>query len=157
IDAVKPAAEAKGVSLELELASDLGRIWADGERVQQIAWNLLSNAIKFTPNRGHVTLCAHRDERDVILRVCDDGQGIEPAFLPHVFEPFRQADGSTTRRHGGLGLGLAIVKQLVHAHGGNVHVESPGAGRGTTFTVQLPIRKAEPEDPTQLLLVAASR
>jgi signal transduction histidine kinase len=156
IDAVKPAAEAKEVALEIDLAPDLGKIWADQERVQQIVWNLLSNAIKFTPKGGHVTLCARCDEHNVILTVADDGQGIEPEFLPHVFEPFRQADGSTTRRHGGLGLGLAIVKQLVQAHGGNVAAESLGAGRGSTFTVQLPVRSAPKVDPTQLDLLASN-
>jgi len=156
IDAVKPGAEAKEVALEIDLAPDLGRIWADDERVQQIVWNLLSNAIKFTPKGGHVFLRARRDEHNVILSVADDGQGIEPDFLQHVFEPFRQADGSTTRRHGGLGLGLAIVKQLVHAHGGNVAAESLGVGRGSTFTVQLPVRSAPPIDPTQLDLLASN-
>jgi len=156
IDAVKPGAEAKEVGLEIDLAPDLGRIWADDERVQQIVWNLLSNAIKFTPKGGHVFLRARRDEHNVILSVADDGQGIEPDFLQHVFEPFRQADGSTTRRHGGLGLGLAIVKQLVHAHGGNVAAESLGVGRGSTFTVQLPVRSAPPIDPTQLDLLASN-
>ena len=156
IDAVRPAAEAKEVSLDVEVAPDLGRIWADAERVQQIAWNLMSNAIKFTPKGGHVTLRARRDEHNVILSIADDGQGIEPDFLPHVFEPFRQADGSTTRRHGGLGLGLAIVKQLVHAHGGNVAAESLGADRGSTFTVQLPLRSAPQIDPTQLDLLASN-
>jgi len=156
IDAVKPGAEAKEVALEIDLAPDLGRIWADDERVQQIVWNLLSNAIKFTPKGGYVFLRARRDEHNVILSVADDGQGIEPDFLQHVFEPFRQADGSTTRRHGGLGLGLAIVKQLVHAHGGNVAAESLGVGRGSTFTVQLPVRSAPPIDPTQLDLLASN-
>jgi len=156
IDAVKPGAEAKEVALEIDLAPDLGRIWADDERVHQIVWNLLSNAIKFTPKGGYVFLRARRDEHNVILSVADDGQGIEPDFLQHVFEPFRQADGSTTRRHGGLGLGLAIVKQLVHAHGGNVAAESLGVGRGSTFTVQLPVRSAPPIDPTQLDLLASN-
>ena len=152
IDAVKPAAEAKEVSLDVDLAPDLGRIWADDERVQQVVWNLLSNAIKFTPKGGHVVLRARRDEHNVILSVSDDGQGIDAEFLPHVFEPFRQADGSTTRRHGGLGLGLAIVKQLVHGHGGTISAESAGAGHGATFVVQLPVRCAPVADPTQLVL-----
>jgi len=152
IDAVKPAAEAKEVSLDVDLAPDLGRIWADEERVQQVVWNLLSNAIKFTPKGGHVVLRARRDEHNVILSVSDDGQGIDAEFLPHVFEPFRQADGSTTRRHGGLGLGLAIVKQLVHGHGGTISAESAGAGHGATFVVQLPVRCAPVADPTQLVL-----
>jgi signal transduction histidine kinase len=156
IDAVSPAAEAKEVALEVALSHDLGQIWADHERVQQVAWNLLANAIKFTPKGGHVMLRARRDQQDVTLAVADDGQGIEAEFLPHVFEPFRQADGSTTRRHGGLGLGLAIVRQIVHAHGGNVAAESLGAGRGSTFTVQLPVRSAPAVDPTQLDLLASN-
>jgi CheY-like chemotaxis protein/anti-sigma regulatory factor (Ser/Thr protein kinase) len=120
----------------------VGKLYADTERLQQIVWNLLSNAIKFTTQKGHVSLAAKRDGDALTVRVEDDGQGIGPDFLPHVFEPFRQADGSTTRRHGGLGLGLAIVKQLVQAHGGTVTAESRGAGLGSVFTVRLPVRKA---------------
>jgi len=137
---VRPAAEAKGVTLEVHVDPSLGAIAADPERLQQIVWNLLSNAIKFTPGGGHVALSASRSESTIVIRVRDDGQGVDPQFLPHIFEPFRQADGSTTRRHGGLGLGLAIVKQLVEAHGGTISARSDGEGKGTTFTVEIPAR-----------------
>ena len=139
---VRPAADAKGVAIEVDLDPSLGAIAADPERLQQIVWNLLSNAIKFTPAGGHVALSASRSESTIVMRVRDDGQGVHPEFLPHIFEPFRQADGSTTRRHGGLGLGLAIVKQLVEAHGGTISARSDGEGKGTTFTVEIPATRA---------------
>ncbi len=142
VEAVRPAAEAKGVALEARVAADLGIIGADVDRVQQIVWNLLSNAVKFTGGGGRVELLAERTDTMIVLRVSDTGQGIAPDFLPHVFEPFRQADGSTTRHHGGLGLGLAIVKQLVHAHGGTIRAASEGLERGSSFTVELPARAA---------------
>jgi signal transduction histidine kinase len=142
---VRPAADAKAVALEVDLDPSLGAIAADPERLQQIVWNLLSNAIKFTPGGGHVALSASRSESTIVIRVRDDGQGVHPEFLPHIFEPFRQADGSTTRRHGGLGLGLAIVKQLVEAHGGTISARSDGEGKGTTFTVEVPARELAPE------------
>src|SRR5207302_686459 len=104
--------------------------------------NLLSNAVKFTPKGGSVAVRAHREGSDIFVSVRDTGEGIRPSVLPLVFEPFHQADASTTRRHGGLGLGLAIVKQLVTAHGGTVRAESAGEGKGATFTVQLPARSA---------------
>ncbi len=138
--AVRPAADAKGVKLSVAIDEDVGSIAADIDRLQQVVWNVLSNAIKFTPKGGSVELKASRTESDVVIRVTDTGQGVGPKFLPLLFEPFRQADGSTTRRHGGLGLGLAIVKQLVDAHGGTVTAESDGDGTGTTFTIVLPAR-----------------
>ena len=140
IEAVRPAADAKEVTLTIDVSNDVGKLYADDERLQQIVWNLLSNAIKFTTQKGHVALTAWREDGALVIRIVDDGQGIVPEFLPHVFEPFRQADGSTTRRHGGLGLGLAIVKQLVQAHGGTVTAESRGTEQGATFTVRLPAR-----------------
>jgi CheY-like chemotaxis protein len=109
-----------------------------------VLWNLLTNAIKFTPLGGLVSISAVDVGEQVELRVSDSGEGIEPEFLPHVFERFRQADSSPTRRHGGLGLGLAIVKQLVESHGGSVRAESSGLGQGATFVVRLPRAKAEP-------------
>jgi signal transduction histidine kinase len=140
VQAVRPAADAKQVALDVAIDPDVGVIAADAERLQQIVWNLLSNAIKFTPKGGHVAVSARRSESTLTVRVADDGQGIDAEFLPHLFEPFRQADGSTTRRHGGLGLGLAIVKQLVDAHGGTITAGSEGEGRGASFTVELPVR-----------------
>jgi signal transduction histidine kinase len=144
VEAVRPAADAKQVALTVDVATDVGSLYADPERLQQITWNLLSNAIKFTPQNGHVSLVVRRDRGELVIRVEDDGQGIAPEFLAHVFEPFRQADGSTTRRHGGLGLGLAIVKQLVQAHGGTASAESRGVGLGAAFVVRLPARAAPP-------------
>ncbi|MGH9422666.1 MAG: sensor histidine kinase, partial [Thermoanaerobaculia bacterium] len=110
---------------------------------QQVVWNLLSNAIKFVPRGGHIAVALKRFESAARIVVRDDGPGIEPAFLPHVFERFRQADSGTARAHGGLGLGLAIVRHLVELHGGSASVESNGRGQGATFTVELPIEKGE--------------
>src|SRR5207237_10835351 len=116
-----------------------GMTRADSRRLQQIIWNLLSNAVRFTPAGGHVEVTARTADPGFIeIIVSDSGCGIDPDFLPHVFERFRQGDSSTTRTHGGLGLGLAIVHDLVGMHGGTVHAESDGIGRGTTFTVRLP-------------------
>ena len=140
VQAVRPSADAKQLALAVAVDADVGVIAADPERLQQIVWNLLSNAIKFTPKGGRVAVSARRTGSTVVLVVSDDGQGVGPEFLPHLFEPFRQADGSTTRRHGGLGLGLAIVKQLVDAHGGAITAHSDGQGRGASFTVELPAR-----------------
>ncbi|MDP9002087.1 MAG: ATP-binding protein [Myxococcota bacterium] len=140
IEAVRPAADAKQVQLDVEIEDNVGVIAADSERLQQVAWNLLSNAIKFTPKGGHVSVFAGRAESTLVIRVSDDGDGISPQFLPYLFEPFRQADGSITRRHGGIGLGLAIVKQLVHAHGGTITASSDGEGKGSTFKIELPVR-----------------
>ena len=114
-------------------------IVGDAERVQQIAWNLLSNAIKFTPKGGRVHVTLRRAPSYVELAVADTGAGISADFLPHIFEPFRQADGGISRRSGGLGLGLSIVKSLVELHGGTVTAVSDGSGKGTTFTVRLPM------------------
>ncbi|MFO0874926.1 MAG: CHASE3 domain-containing protein [Phycisphaerales bacterium] len=139
LETIRPAANAKGVTLEASLPPDAPPIAADPNRIQQIAWNLVSNAIKFTPRGGHVDVSLERCGSSFRLVVADTGQGIAPEFLPLVFDRFRQADGSTTRRHGGLGLGLAIVRHLVELHGGGVEVRSPGVGRGATFIVVLPI------------------
>ncbi|UJR81698.1 response regulator [Sandaracinus amylolyticus] len=138
VESVRPGAETKEITLDVDVAQDV-TIVGDPERLQQIVWNLLANAIKFTPRGGRVALHAKRQGEVACIEVIDSGQGIEPAFLPRVFDPFRQADGSTTRRHGGLGLGLAIVKQLAAAHGGTVRAKSEGMGRGATFVVELPI------------------
>ncbi len=138
LDTVRPAAEAKGVRLQPVLDSH-ATIVGDAERLQQITWNLLSNAIKFTPRGGRVRVALRRAPSYVELSVADTGEGIEPAFLPHVFEPFRQADGGITRRAGGLGLGLSIVRSLVELHGGTVSAHSDGPGEGATFVVRLPM------------------
>jgi CheY-like chemotaxis protein/anti-sigma regulatory factor (Ser/Thr protein kinase) len=114
-------------------------VTGDPQRLQQVVWNLLSNAVKFTPRGGRVRVAMNRSGAHVRIAVTDTGEGIDPAFLPHVFEQFRQADSSSTRRHGGLGLGLAIVRELVTQHGGTVHAESGGTGQGSMFTVELPL------------------
>jgi PAS domain S-box-containing protein len=138
-DSVRPAAEAKGIRLQVLLDPQAGPVSGDADRLQQIVWNLLSNSIKFTPKQGRVQVRLERINSHVEIVVSDTGQGIAPDFLPHVFDRFRQADSTQTRAHGGLGLGLTIVRQLVELHGGTVQVESPGPGQGSTFTVSLPI------------------
>ncbi|MDB4941184.1 MAG: hypothetical protein JWP97_718 [Labilithrix sp.] len=143
-DTVRAAAQAKGVVLEVRVAADAGVIVADEDRVQQILWNLLANAVKFTPRGGHVDLVVTRTAREVVLSVTDSGEGIESGFLPFVFDRFRQADGTTTRQHGGLGLGLSIVRHLVELHGGTAAAASAGVGTGATFTVTLPLEADAP-------------
>ena len=137
VDAVRPAAEAKRIQIETDLAP-AGPVWGDPDRLQQVIWNLVSNAVKFTPKEGEVGVRLHRVDSQVEIAVSDNGPGIPEELLPHVFDRFRQADSSSTRRHGGLGLGLAIVRHLVELHGGTVAVTS--SGLGTTFTVSLPVR-----------------
>jgi PAS domain S-box-containing protein len=147
VQSVRPSAEVKGVRLITVLDPHAGPIAGDAGRLQQVVWNLLTNAIKFTHKGGKVQIVLERVNSHLELSVADDGEGIDPAFLPHVFERFRQADASTTRRHGGLGLGLNIVKQLVELHGGSVRVKSPGPGKGSTFTMTLPVAAStEPTD-----------
>jgi PAS domain S-box-containing protein len=138
LDSVRPAAGAKRVELQCSFDPRAGRVTGDAARLQQVVWNLLSNAVKFTPSGGVVRIAVERLLAQTRITVSDTGQGIAPDFLPYVFDRFRQADGSTTRQHGGLGLGLAIVRHLVEAHGGSVHAYSAGAGQGATFTVDLP-------------------
>jgi signal transduction histidine kinase/CheY-like chemotaxis protein len=139
VDSVHPAFEAKGVQLEMVWDAASVRIVGDENRLQQVFWNLLSNAMKFTPKGGRVQIKVERIESQARIIVSDTGEGITPEFLPHVFEPFRQADGSITKGHGGLGLGLAIVSRLVEMHGGAISVMSGGRGQGATFTVSIPI------------------
>ncbi|HSD44663.1 MAG TPA: ATP-binding protein [Burkholderiales bacterium] len=139
VETVRPAAEGKGIRLEKLLDPSAGPVSGDPNRLQQVVWNLLSNAVKFTPRNGRVRIDLERVNSHVEISVADTGIGIRPEFVPHVFERFRQADASSTRRYGGLGLGLAIVKHLVELHGGTVHVTSPGEGRGATFSVHLPL------------------
>jgi PAS domain S-box-containing protein len=149
IDTVRHAAEAKGVRLQPVLDTLAGPVSGDQNRLQQVFWNLLSNAIKFTPKAGRVQVVLGRVGSHLEVSVIDTGEGINPEFLPHVFDRFRQADGSTARRHGGLGIGLAIVKQLVELHGGTIGVMSKGAGQGATFTVSLPLSALQSEtEPT---------
>ena len=139
IDAVRPMADAKGLTLETDLDPRAGTVRADADRLQQVVWNLVNNAVKFTPVGGRVTVTLRRLDGNLHVRVADDGKGIPPEFLPHVFDRFRQAETSTTRRHGGLGLGLAICRQLVELHGGTIRADSPGRDAGSTFTVELPL------------------
>ena len=139
VEAVRPAAEAKGVRLQKVLGTGVVTVMGDPARLQQVVWNLLSNAVKFTPGGGRVQVSLRRVNSQVEIAVTDTGAGIAPEFLPHVFERFRQADQKTTRQHGGLGLGLAIVRHLVELHGGAVRADSSGEGTGATFTVTLPV------------------
>jgi signal transduction histidine kinase/CheY-like chemotaxis protein len=139
IEGIRPAAEAKHIGLTSDLATDLGTIRGDGDRLQQVTWNLLTNAVKFTPKGGAIRIALRRAESHIELIVEDTGVGIAPEFLPNVFERFRQADEGTTRRHMGLGLGLSIAKHLVELHGGSIASQSAGIGRGAIFTVKLPI------------------
>ena len=139
VDGVRPAADARSIHLKTALDSRLGPISGDPDRLQQIIWNLLTNAIKFTPKGGHVQVRLERIASHVEININDTGQGIDPELLTQVFDRFRQSDSSSTSRHGGLGLGLSIVRQLVELHGGMVIAESPGAGKGTTFKVMLPL------------------
>jgi signal transduction histidine kinase/ActR/RegA family two-component response regulator len=149
VAAVRPSAAAKGVLLNLNVAR-CSSVSADPARLQQIVWNLLTNAIKFTPRAGRVDVALSENQGQVELSVSDTGLGIKSEFLPFVFDRFRQADASTTRRHGGLGLGLSIVKSLVELHGGTVDVESPGEGQGATFIVRLPVPPLPEEAPVSL-------
>jgi PAS domain S-box-containing protein len=143
LDTVHPAALTKGVRLESVIQAHAPEISGDFGRLQQVVWNLLTNAIKFTPRGGKVQLLLEQVESSLVVRVSDTGEGIGPEFLPHVFERFRQADGSPSRQHGGLGLGLSIVKTLIEMHGGQVTVQSAGKGQGATFELRLPVRLAK--------------
>ena len=145
VETVKPAADAKGVRVQVVLDPAAGPVSGDPGRLQQVFWNLLINAVKFTPRDGRVQVLLERVNSHLEVSVVDSGEGISPEFLPHVFDRFRQADASTTRRHGGLGLGLAIVKQLVELHGGSVTAKSAGKGEGSTFAVMLPVMAVREE------------
>jgi PAS domain S-box-containing protein len=143
LDAVRPALEAKEIQIETLIDASLRMVSGDADRLQQVVWNILSNAAKFTPNGGRVEISVSQTATHVHMQVRDSGPGIDPAFLPHVFERFRQADGSTTRTHGGLGLGLAIVRHLVELHGGTIAVENRDDGSGASFTIRLPLPSGE--------------
>jgi len=142
IDAVRAAADARQITITTSLDPALGTLHGDADRLQQIVWNLLSNAVKFTPPGGRARVEVTRNGEHVEIAVSDSGKGIEPGFLPYVFDRFRQADSTTTRSHGGLGLGLAIVRHLAELHGGTVSASSPGPGLGSTFVVRLPMTPA---------------
>jgi len=146
VENVRPAADVKRVRLEKALEGDIGWTKIDPARLNQMLWNLLANAVKFTPPGGRVRVSLERVNSHAEIVIQDTGVGVNPAFLPHVFERFRQADASTTRRHGGLGLGLSIVKSLAELHGGSVKAASPGEGQGSTFTVNLPIVTTQSEE-----------
>jgi signal transduction histidine kinase len=139
IDTVRPSIEAKGIHLDVWIDPNLIPITGDPDRLQQVVWNLLSNAIKFTPAGGKIVVRVERGHSVIVITVKDTGLGIKNEFLPYVFDRFRQADNSYTRRFSGLGLGLAIVRHMVELHGGTVRAESEGEGRGATFIVTLPI------------------
>ncbi len=158
VKSVQLAAGARGISLRTTLDARAGQIAGDPNQLQQIVWNLLTNAIKFTPEGGRVQVTLHKVHSHIELVVSDTGEGIAPEFLPYVFDRFRQADATTTRRHGGVGLGLAIVKELTEMHGGRVRVESR-LGKGSTFIVELPpsIQIPAQSVPEPVTLTAASR
>jgi PAS domain S-box-containing protein len=143
-ETVRLAAQAKSICLNTLLEPTVGQVSGDSSRLQQIVWNLLSNAVKFTPTGGRVDIRLESIGGQAMITVSDTGKGIKPEFLPYVFDYFRQADSTTTRTYGGLGLGLAIVRHLVELHGGTVKAESPGEGKGATFTVTLPLMKVVP-------------
>jgi PAS domain S-box-containing protein len=139
VETVRPAALAKGIRLQVVLDPLAGPVRGDPNRLQQVFWNLLTNAMKFTQKDGRVAITLARVNSHLEVEVSDNGEGIDPAFLPHVFDRFRQADASSARRHGGLGLGLSIVKQLVELHGGSITAKSAGSNLGSTFRVGLPL------------------
>jgi PAS domain S-box-containing protein len=147
IEAVWQSAVAKDIRIQPLLDAGIGLVRGDPDRLQQVLWNLLSNAIKFTPKGGHVQVVLERVNSHAEIHVEDNGIGIRAQFLPYVFDRFRQADPSTTRRYGGLGLGLSIVKNLVELHGGTVRVKSSGENHGSTFTVSLPISHVRADEP----------
>ena len=145
IETVRPTLTSKKLKLETDIGAEVTPLTADAMRLQQVIWNLLTNAIKFTPNGGQVWLSLQQQNERLRLEVRDSGEGIDKDFLPFVFDRFRQADGSTTRRHGGLGLGLAIAQSVVEAHNGTIQVTSEGIGKGACFTVELPVIAPQPE------------
>lgn len=148
-NAQRPAAEAKGLSIEIEPNIEVAFVLGDEVRLQQVLWNVLSNAIKFTPagSQSPIRVTTQRLQNHHLISVSDPGEGIDPGFLPYIFGRFRQSDGSRARRHGGLGLGLAIVKQLAEMHGGRVSVYSAGVGQGAKFTISLPAYEADVRSP----------
>jgi hypothetical protein len=148
VETVRPSVQAKGLRLRINTVGRVEPIRADPNRLQQILWNLLTNAVKFTPAHGLIDITLKRFNGHIEISVEDTGIGVKPEFLECMFDRFRQADASITRRHGGLGLGLSIVKQLVELHGGSVSVHSPGVDQGTTFTIALPISVCKVDEDT---------
>lgn len=155
LDTVRPTADARGLHLHTALDPSVATVRGDPDRLQQVIWNLLTNAVKFTPRGGTVDITLTTTDGAAELRVLDTGQGIDPAFLPRVFDRFSQSDATTTRAHGGLGLGLAIVRHIVELHGGTVDAHSDGPGRGASFRVRIPL--ASPDPPPPATTTAASR
>jgi signal transduction histidine kinase len=139
VESIRPVAVARQIRLETSLLSSGLLVYGDPDRLLQMASNILSNALKFTPPGGTVQVKLCRRDSSISFLVSDTGEGIDAAFLPHVFDRFRQANSTSTRKHGGLGLGLAIVQHIVYLHGGTIRAESPGRGKGTTFVIDLPI------------------
>jgi signal transduction histidine kinase/AmiR/NasT family two-component response regulator len=157
LDTVRTAADAKSIQIQQHSDPNVGLVWGDPRRLQQVVWNLLSNAVKFTPNGGRVDIRLERVDYEVEITVSDTGKGIKADFLPLIFERFRQADSASTRNQGGLGLGLAIVRQIIEMHGGTVRVESPGEGHGSIFSVRLPVMGiARKEQPRRAEIVLPS-
>lgn len=144
VSGVVPAADAKGIRIEEHLDADTSPVSGDPERLQQVVWNLMTNAVKFTSRGGTVKVSVGRVNSHVEIAVADTGIGISRAFIPHLFEAFRQADAGTTRERGGLGLGLNITRQLVEMHGGTIEATSAGEGKGATFRVRLPVMAVMP-------------
>jgi signal transduction histidine kinase len=146
---IQPIALEKGVELVRHLNGTLPPLEGDARRLQQVVWNLLHNAVKFTPRGGRIELRAGTGAEEVVVEVVDNGRGIDPEFLPYVFERFRQEDSSATRESFGLGIGLSIAKHLVELHGGHIEARSEGEGLGASFTVRLPLAATAraPEQP----------
>jgi signal transduction histidine kinase len=162
MQSLQPMAQGKGVQLLAVVESDSGQLPADARRLQQVLWNIVHNAVKFTAKGGRVELRVQRLEKLVQISVQDNGKGISPAFLPHVFERFRQEDSTPTREFFGLGLGLAIARQLIELHGGTVEASSAGEGRGSTFIIRLPTHVVVEATPIDRIIdggltVSASR
>jgi signal transduction histidine kinase/CheY-like chemotaxis protein len=146
VEIVRPQAKAKSIDLVARFDQKDIEVTCDPERIQQVVWNLLVNALKFTPEAGRVSVGVNSSKDEVSISIRDNGEGIAPEFIPHVFDRFRQADSTSTRKHRGLGLGLAIVSNLTELHGGTVSVASEGFGKGAEFTVTLPITRSEPSE-----------
>ena len=149
VDAVRPSARVKNISIEFNDRAGGASVFGDPTRLQQVVWNLLTNAVKFTPPGGRIRVTTSRMGDNLRIEVADTGIGIDPAFVPHVFDRFRQGESGTTRTFGGLGLGLAIVQDLVHLHGGTVEASSAGTGKGARFVVVLPVGKSQEEAATR--------